>query len=83
VEAEDDPAVLRSFGNALPKQTLVLRELAALVQERIVAALPEHAEQEPGLQPILASAYVDLTSRLSDLGQREPALAAEPVRNSV
>jgi hypothetical protein len=76
VEKVDNWAVLWGLADALPEQTLALRELAALVEQRIAMAVAEQAKKEANLQPALARVYVRFAKRLSDLGQREPALAA-------
>jgi tetratricopeptide (TPR) repeat protein len=76
VDQIDDLAALTSLGLQLPEQTVTLRELAAVAQERISSALAEKAAGESGLRPFLAGARNNLAIRLSDLGRREEALAA-------
>jgi tetratricopeptide (TPR) repeat protein len=72
----DDFAALMELAAEVPQQTLALRELAAVVEERINAAATEAATGEPRLRALLANARNNLANRLSDLGRREPALAA-------
>ncbi len=72
----DDQTTLLALADALPQDTLALRELAALAQERITSTVADQAKSDPRLRPLLANARTALAIRLSDLGRREPALAA-------
>ncbi len=72
----DDPFVLMAIAAELPDQTLALRERAAETTQRIVTALAQRATNDPDLVPSLAQWASNLGVRLSDLGEREAALAA-------
>jgi tetratricopeptide (TPR) repeat protein len=72
----DEPFVLMAIADELPEQTLALRERAAEITARIVELLAPRAEIDPELIPIRAGWLNTLALRLSDLGQREAALAA-------
>ncbi len=72
----DDPFALIAIAAELAAQTLALRERAAEIQARIVAALAERAPDDPDMLSPLAAAQNDLAVRLRDLGEREAALAA-------
>jgi tetratricopeptide (TPR) repeat protein len=72
--AAADFGTLIELSDAMPHETLELREIAAEMAEAIVGycrALPM-----PDSAPLLASALNNLSNRLSALGQRENALAA-------
>jgi tetratricopeptide (TPR) repeat protein len=79
---EADLGALTEIANALPGQTLALRETAAALYGRIAHALRDAAaaEQTAGLGDQLQSVYAialnNLGEFLSDLGRREDALAA-------
>jgi tetratricopeptide (TPR) repeat protein len=66
---------LRRLANAMPSASIELREVALALTQTIVErakALPNSATQ----QAFLATSLNNLSIRLSDLGRREPALAA-------
>lgn len=75
VERSTNLADLMRIADALPKSTLALRELSVQAVEQIVGALR-------GINPtttaeLLGSWLIVLGARLTDLGRREDALAAE------
>jgi tetratricopeptide (TPR) repeat protein len=72
----DDPFALIAIAGELPKQTLALRERAAEITGRIVGELAERAAVDPDLRPLHAGWTSNLAVRLSELGEREAALAA-------
>jgi tetratricopeptide (TPR) repeat protein len=72
----DDPFALMAIGYALPKETLALRERATEISRRIAAGLADLAAAEPDVKPLHAGWTSNLAVRLSDLGEREAALAA-------
>jgi tetratricopeptide (TPR) repeat protein len=72
----DDPFALMAIAVELPDQTLALRERAAEITGRIVAGLATRAAADSDLEPIYAQWTSNLGVRLSDLGEREAALAA-------
>ncbi|HEY1931106.1 MAG TPA: hypothetical protein VGG99_03765 [Acetobacteraceae bacterium] len=72
----DDPFALMAIADELPEQTLALRERAAEILGRIADALATRANADPEMLPTLAAARNNLGVRLSDLGEREAALAA-------
>jgi tetratricopeptide (TPR) repeat protein len=86
--ADADVGALMQIANALPSQTLALRELAARLTGRITDALrtavvaSEAQENADGresllaLRGLLATSLNNLGNRLSNLGRREEALAA-------
>jgi tetratricopeptide (TPR) repeat protein len=76
IDQPDDPFQLMALANALPSQTLALRDVGLLVSQRIYAVVVERVAREPYLQPLLALSLNNLAYRLSDLGRREPALEA-------
>ncbi len=76
IDQIDDFVALMALADQLPEHTLALRELAALANGRIKDVLTELAASEPDFLPLLATARNNLTTRLSALGRREPALAA-------
>ncbi len=76
IDQIDDFVALMALADQLPEHTLALRELAALANGRIKDVLTELAASEPDFLPLLATARNNLTTRLSDLGRRELALAA-------
>jgi tetratricopeptide (TPR) repeat protein len=63
---------------ALPPQTLVLREAAAHLTERLAESFKDlaAAHDDPDVLATLAGLKNNLANRLSDLGRREDALAA-------
>jgi hypothetical protein len=71
-----DLAALISVNDVLPINTVALREVALLAQRRIVSTIADQAEATWELRAHLAEASDHLSSRLSALGQREPALEA-------
>ena len=79
---ETDLGALMQIANALPAETLALRETAAALWGRIAgvlreAALPgDGAEVDTNLLALYATARNNLGNRLGDLGRREDALAA-------
>ncbi|MBV8107294.1 MAG: tetratricopeptide repeat protein, partial [Hyphomicrobiales bacterium] len=74
---ETDIGALMEIANALPDQTLALRELAVRLHGRIAAALRDAAAERPdAFLPNLATSLNHLGNRLSELGRREDALAA-------
>jgi tetratricopeptide (TPR) repeat protein len=79
---ETDLGALTEIANALPEQTLALRELAAELTQRIVHSLqgPAAAEANAGsdykVQSLYASSLSNLGVRMGELGRREDALAA-------
>jgi tetratricopeptide (TPR) repeat protein len=79
---ETDFGALVEVANALPANTLALRETAAALLLRIADTARGTAEAEQGagsgdqLQSILATALLNLGIRLSELGRPEDALAA-------
>ncbi len=68
--------LLMLLSDALPKHTLILRELAAALTERLAAGLRELPEQNVDHQLALSISLNNLALRRSALGQREKALAA-------
>jgi tetratricopeptide (TPR) repeat protein len=74
--SSDDPFALMEIAAELPESTVALRERAAEITGRIVELLRPMAARDPGLSATLARWISDLGVRLSDLGQREAALAA-------
>jgi tetratricopeptide (TPR) repeat protein len=72
----DDPFALMAIANQLPQQTLALRDRSAEITGRIVAGLAVRVTADPDLLPLLAAAQNNLGVRLSELGEREAALAA-------
>jgi len=75
---ETEPGVLMQIADALPEQTLALRETAARLHGRICAYLTglEVASPSPEVEALRAAALNNLGNCLSDLGRREEALAA-------
>ena len=79
---EIDVGAMMEIANALPHETLTLRELAASLTERIVQTLRGGATAQMAagsdleLQSFYAGWLNKLGNRLSDLGRREDALAA-------
>jgi tetratricopeptide (TPR) repeat protein len=77
---EADLDALITISNALPEQTLVLRELAAELSQLIVDRLSTYrhlAETRPdAFLSYLAATLTNLGRDLSNLGRREEALAA-------
>ena len=79
---ETDLGALFEIANALPAQTLALRETAAELYKRIAGVLREAAQPGDGAEaePILlvpyAAALNNLGNRLSNLGRPEAALEA-------
>ena len=80
---ETDIGALMEIADALPHQTLALREMAAALTARIVQSLeePAAAEAKAGYRfsgPVALSptSLNNLGNRLSELGRREDALAA-------
>jgi tetratricopeptide (TPR) repeat protein len=73
----DDLGLLMEIANAMPRETLVLREKAAEVEQLISERLGKLAQENPG-EEILAIRGIssnNLSVRLRDLGRREEALA--------
>jgi tetratricopeptide (TPR) repeat protein len=76
---EADLDALMTIANALPHQTLALRELAVELEQsiadrlRVVVTGGEAAE---AAHPLLSASLTNLGNRLSNLGRREEALAA-------
>ena len=79
---ETDLGALMEISDALPDQTLALRELAAALTQKIVhslhglAAAEANAASDYKLQSLYASSLDNLGYRLSELGRREEALVA-------
>ncbi len=79
---ETDLGALAEIANALPQQTLALRELAATLYARMTGSLggAAAAEARDGSSVQVQSAYVmhlnNLGIRLSELGRREESLTA-------
>ncbi len=71
-----DWAALWALVAELPEHTVALRELAAHAYERLASALSEQVGIEPESLHFRAMSLNNLANRLSDLGRREPALAA-------
>jgi tetratricopeptide (TPR) repeat protein len=77
-----DLGALMEIANALPDNTVALREVAADLHQRIAGIIRGAGGAEQGarssdqVQPILASALNNLGKCLSRLGRREDALAA-------
>ena len=73
-----DPEQMLPLVFALPEQTTILREPAAELAQRLVSHFRELAERtdEPAASIPLAGSLNNLANRLSDLGEREQALAA-------
>ncbi len=77
-----DLGVLMEIANAMPGDTLTLRELAAALHRRIADVIGDAAKQAQlsgagdQLRSIYAAALDNLGNRLSDLGRREEALVA-------
>lgn len=65
---------LSALANALPEDTLELREIAAEVQQSVLDLARELDEE--ARDPICAMALNNLSNRLSALGRREEALTA-------
>jgi tetratricopeptide (TPR) repeat protein len=72
----DDSDALRGVAEELPKRSLALRELAAVVLEKIEAGLADIVTGEPELLSALGDVQMNLATRLSDLGRDEAALIA-------
>ena len=72
----NDPFALIAIAEALPDQTLALREQAAEITGRIVTGLASLAASDSDLQPLHAGSANNLGVRLSALGDREAALSA-------
>jgi tetratricopeptide (TPR) repeat protein len=72
----EDPFILMAIAAELPDQTLALRERAVEITQRIVTALAHRAADDPDLIPAMAQWSSNLGVRLSELGEREAALAA-------
>ena len=79
---ETDLGALMEIANALPDQTLALRELAVRLHSQIAETLQSAAADEAKtgsryvLQSLYATSLNNLGGRLSELGRREDALAA-------
>ncbi|MBI3246825.1 MAG: tetratricopeptide repeat protein [Deltaproteobacteria bacterium] len=72
-------SMLVEIANQLPLNTLVLRERAAAIYDTIVAQARHYVAAAPDTEAprsLLASSLNNLANCLSDLGQREEALAA-------
>jgi len=76
IDQASEPFQLMTLADTLPAQTLALREVALLVNQRISTALRALSAAESEAQPVLATSLNNLAARLSDLGRRELALAA-------
>ena len=74
-QAEDVPS-LAAIAAEVPENTLALRERAAAITARIVAAIRAGDESDPARLPGLAGWLNNLSVRLSALGRREAALTA-------
>src|SRR5262249_21345822 len=77
--AYGDLNMLNEIAEELPKQTLVLRELAARLAQVIVDRLrgaAQHEDSNDAAQASLGAALVSLGVRLSDIGYRQDALVA-------
>jgi tetratricopeptide (TPR) repeat protein len=77
-KGEIDVDVLMAIAAELPESSLVLAPYAARLQSSIVGQLRQRTTtgDKDSLRPLLAGSLHNLAIRLSDLGQREPALDA-------
>ncbi|MEF3698740.1 tetratricopeptide repeat protein [Desulfolutivibrio sp.] len=64
------------LSNAMPKQTLALRELGVMLAERLVVDLRKLPERNMEQQIAYATSLNNLANRLGELGRREEALDA-------
>src|ERR1035441_1146182 len=71
----DDPALLALIEDAMPQQTLVLREKAVEVNQLLLERLKRLPGNSEQTRSDLARLSNNLSVRLSDLGRREEALA--------
>jgi tetratricopeptide (TPR) repeat protein len=77
MERSEDLGELVRISHGVPQQTLALREFAADIQMRIADVVRPLAQENPdAFTPLFAAVLNNLANRLSDLGRREPALAA-------
>jgi tetratricopeptide (TPR) repeat protein len=74
--AETDSGALITIANALPDQTVALRELAAELTQSIVDRLRSVVREDRAAEAILSAWLTNLGVRLINLGRREEALAA-------
>ena len=77
---ENDPTALAALLNRLPESSIALREFAAGLSQRIVATLSGD-DRSPEARAFMARSLGDLAVRLSEVGDREGALA--PAREAV
>ena len=80
---QSDPAILLAIEEALPNETVILRELAVKVTQLLIARLVQRSgSTSRGAQAYLARLGNNLSVRQSEMGQRVEALAsiAEAVR---
>ncbi|AWB07516.1 hypothetical protein A6A40_21065 (plasmid) [Azospirillum humicireducens] len=73
--AESDD-VLAAIADAIPQQTVALRECACAANERLVDLWRLDINDNPDKAVILAAGLNNLANRLGELGRREDALAA-------
>jgi tetratricopeptide (TPR) repeat protein len=81
VHLTNDAVALRGIISELPSRTVILREVAAKTQGRMVSALLKHPPAEPEQQWALAEGLTNFAIRLRDIGRNGEALVA--ARNSV
>lgn len=67
---------LAAIADAIPQQTVALRDCACAVLERLVAIRRQGAGDDLGRTGLLAVSLNNLANRLSELGRREAALEA-------
>lgn len=71
---EPDPDLARDILAAIPRQTVALREPAAMASEIVMQERREEAERDPTTRSALAEALHEHAVRLSDVGQLTEAL---------
>lgn len=71
-----DLDALLALSNAMPPETLALRHIACVVDEKIVAEFRRLTGADDRYAPKLAWALFGLSERLFALGRQEPALSA-------
>jgi tetratricopeptide (TPR) repeat protein len=76
VEGIDSPEQLIEIANMLPQQTLALLEFGEEVQRRVVALARELDLEEHKNATLLATALIQYSRLLDELGRREEALKA-------
>ena len=73
---DDDLDTLLTIARELPSDTVVLRQRAASIQDRIVLALEERVDREVSLYPVLADQACALSWRMLEAGATDRACSS-------